>query len=67
MGVEDADLISDLWDLRGKGLRQLDGVPESELLSSLRRLIRDDDRSAVAIYGFQNMMIDRRMDPPAPS
>jgi FXSXX-COOH protein len=67
MGVEDADLISDLLDLGGSGLQRLDGVPEAALLSSLRRLLHESDGGAPAFYGFQNMMIDRRMEPPAPA
>jgi FXSXX-COOH protein len=67
MGVDDADLISDLLDLKGKGLRQLDDVPEDALLSSLRRLLRDQDGTAAAFYGFQNAMIDRTIEPPPPS
>lgn len=67
MGEKDADLISDLLDLGGKGLRQLDDMPESALLASLRRLLREEDGSAAAYYGFQNMMIDRRMEPPTSS
>jgi FXSXX-COOH protein len=67
MGVDDADLISDLLDLRGKGLQKLGELPESALLSSLRRLLRDEDGTAAAFYGFQNAMIDRRIEPPTPS
>jgi FXSXX-COOH protein len=67
MGVEDADLISDLLDLRGEGLRRLDGVPQDALLAALRRLVEESEGSALAFYGFQNMMVDRTMEPPAPS
>ncbi|WP_203918706.1 hypothetical protein [Rugosimonospora africana] len=67
MGVDDADLISDLLDLRGKGLRELDDVPDGAVLSSLRRLLSDEDGTAAAFYGFQNAMVDRRIEPPTPS
>ena len=64
MGVEDADLISDLLNLEGRGLEGLDDLPETALLSSLRRLIQENDGGSPAFYGFQNMMVDGRMEAP---
>jgi hypothetical protein len=67
MGVEDADLISDLLDLQGRGLEGLDDLPETAMLSSLRRLIQENDGGSPAFYGFQNMMVAGRMEDPEAS
>ena len=67
MGAEDADLISDLLDLPAIGTDRLDDVPKGALLASLRRLVQESDGSVAGFYGFQNMMVDRRMEPPAAS
>ena len=53
------DLVSDLLDLRGKGIDGVDSVPSVQFEESLRRLISELSHDEMIFMGFQNMVIPR--------